>query len=102
MEFNIQMKVLHRNMVFLILLLSMSINSLKIHFRERENYKELTRFWTNVGFSPPAPLPLNNSQISEVLLSKDVQLNNEIVSSLPNNGVDHIRIHWLLSLIQFV
>lgn len=63
--------------------------------------KRLPRFWTNVGFSPTAQLPLNNSQIASFLLSDDVRINIELISALPNGAIETIRIHWLLSLIDF-
>lgn len=74
--------------------------SITVHKRANE-YRPLPRFWANVGFSPPAPLPLNNTQISEELLGDDVQVNSELIAALPNHGIEHIRIHWLLSLIKF-
>lgn len=74
--------------------------SINIHNRANE-YRPLPRFWANVGFSPPAPLPLNNIQISDDLLGDDVSINTELIAALPNHGIQHIRIHWLLSLIQF-
>lgn len=97
------MKVFQKyNVYFIITIYCTSINCLSIEFAGDESYKKLPRFWTNVGFSPPAPLPLNNTQISDALLSKDIRLNTELIGSLPNAGVKHIRIHWLLSLIRFV
>ena len=66
-----------------------------------EHYIKLPRFWTNVGFAPPAPLPLNNSAVADELLSQDVRLNLEIIAGLPNAGIETIRIHWLLSLVRF-
>lgn len=66
----------------------------------KNDWIELPRFWTNVGFSPVAPLPLNSTQIASFLLSNDVQINIELIAALPNNAIETIRIHWLLSLIE--
>lgn len=62
-----------------------------------ENYKNLPRFWTNTGFCPTAPI----NQSESFFLSNDVKLNLEIISSLPNHGLSHIRVHWILELIRF-
>lgn len=74
--------------------------SITVHTRVKE-YRPMPRFWTNVGFSPPAPLPLNNTQVTGELLGDDVRISNELIAALPNQGIEHIRIHWLLSLIKF-
>lgn len=64
-----------------------------------ENYKELPRFWTNTGFCPPAPI----NQSGSYFLSNDVKFNLEIISSIPNFGLSHVRVHshWILELIRF-
>lgn len=64
-------------------------------------YKVLPRFWTNSGFSPSAPLPFNRSSIANELQSPAVYQNLEYVAALPNSGIKHIRIHWLLTLVEF-
>lgn len=61
----------------------------------------LPRFWTNTGLSPMAPLPFNRTYVNQQLLSENMKRNMEIVSALPNIAVKHIRIHWLLSLVNF-
>lgn len=66
----------------------------------RDTFVQLPRFWTNVGFSPAAPLPLDSSQVADVLLSDDVQHNLEIIATLPNKAIATMRIHWLLSLVR--
>lgn len=67
----------------------------------RSTYKQLPRFWINSGFSPPAPLPINNTVVVQELLNKDVRMNIEYLAALPNVGISHVRIHWLLSLVRF-
>lgn len=64
-------------------------------------YKVLPRFWANSGFSPSAPLPFNRSDVSNELQSPAIYQNLEFIAALPNSGIKHIRIHWLLSLIEF-
>lgn len=61
-----------------------------------ENFKKLPRFWTNTGFCPTAPI----NQSESYFLSNDVKLNLEIISSLPNHGLSHVRVHWILELIR--
>lgn len=76
-------------------------NDFIIRFDPVENvYKQLPRFWKNCGFSPPAPLPINNAQVTSELLSKDVYLNIEYLAALPNFGIQYVRIHWLLSMLK--
>lgn len=69
--------------------------------RNASEYAALPRFWTNSGFSPAAPLPFNRSQIVTELNSNDVHRNMDYVSAMPNSAVRHMRIHWLLSLVEF-
>ena len=61
-----------------------------------ENMKRLPRFWTNTGFAPPAPI----ENVTEFFDSNDVKLNLEIIGSLPNQGIQNVRIHWLLNLLS--
>ncbi|XP_063704831.1 alpha-L-iduronidase isoform X2 [Culicoides brevitarsis] len=56
--------------------------------------KILRRFWTNTGFAPIGNDP------REVLLSSDTLTNVDLISSLPNQGLETIRIHWLLDLVD--
>uniref|UniRef100_A0A336ML52 CSON002247 protein n=1 Tax=Culicoides sonorensis TaxID=179676 RepID=A0A336ML52_CULSO len=56
--------------------------------------KILPRFWTNTGFSPIG------NEIEKVFLSNDTLTNIELISSLPNNGLNSIRIHWILDLVN--
>lgn len=65
------------------------------------NYRELPRFWTNSGFSPSAPLPFNRTSVANELQSNDVYRNIDYVSAMPNMAIKHIRIHWVLSLVEF-
>lgn len=61
-----------------------------------ENVKRLPRFWTNTGFAPPEPI----GSVNEFFASDDVNLNLEIIGSLPNEGIKTVRIHWLLNLLS--
>ncbi|XP_055592137.1 alpha-L-iduronidase [Uranotaenia lowii] len=55
------------------------------------------RFWTSTGLCPPAP----RQSTADFLLSDDSLLNLEIIGSLPNEGLTHVRIHWLLEMLNF-
>lgn len=81
-----------------------SSQSLKLFINFDSNndvYKVLPRFWTNSGFSPSASLPFNRSGVANQLHSPAVYQNLEFVAALPNAGIQHIRIHWLLTLVEF-
>lgn len=93
---------MERIFVILLLLFGCNAKHLYIDLNSAEsNYKLLPRFWTNSGFSPSAPLPFNRTQIIVELQSNDVYQNLEFVAALPNTGIKYIRIHWLLSLVEF-
>ena len=64
-----------------------------IGFNLETSFKLMERFWTNSGFSPMG-------NYSNFLQSKDTQLALELMSSLPNQGLNSVRIHWLLDLID--
>ncbi|XP_055313832.1 alpha-L-iduronidase [Sitodiplosis mosellana] len=64
-------------------------------------YNVLPRFWTQTGLSPSAPFPFNRTDVAQQLLSENMYRNMELISALPNGAIKHIRIHWLLSLIDF-
>lgn len=64
-------------------------------------YKELPRFWTNSGFAPSAPLPFKRSGVANELQSSPVYQNLEFIAALPNSAIKYIRIHWLLTLVEF-
>ncbi|XP_052902702.1 alpha-L-iduronidase [Anopheles moucheti] len=53
-------------------------------------------FWTSTGLCPPEPR--NTSGI--FWRSRDSLMNLELIASLPNRGISHVRIHWLLELLE--
>lgn len=61
-----------------------------------QNARKLPRFWTNSGFAPPQPI----DDVEDFFHSEDVKRNLEIIGSLPNRGITHVRIHWLLNLLK--
>lgn len=70
-------------------------STLTVDYNSSNDVKKLPRFWKNTGFAPPEPL----DKIADFFESDDVNLNLEIIGSLPNNGIKNIRIHWLLNLL---
>lgn len=56
------------------------------------SYYNLPRFWTNSGLCPAQP---------KDLLSDGMLLNLEYIGTLPQQGITHLRIHWLLDLLEF-
>lgn len=74
-----------------------SVRHIQIDFFEgTANLKKLPRFWTNTGFAPPEPI----DKVNEFFESDDVRMNLEIIGSLPNRGIENVRIHWLLNLLS--
>ncbi|XP_063150928.1 alpha-L-iduronidase [Candoia aspera] len=57
---------------------------------------ELRHFWKSTGYCPPLP----HRRADSFNLSKDQIINLAYISSVPHNGIEQIRIHWLLELIQ--
>uniref|UniRef100_A0A3F2YYY0 Uncharacterized protein n=1 Tax=Anopheles gambiae TaxID=7165 RepID=A0A3F2YYY0_ANOGA len=53
-------------------------------------------FWTSTGLCPPEP----RNASAAFLLSQDTLTNLELIGSLPARGFSHVRIHWLLELIE--
>ncbi|XP_066905653.1 alpha-L-iduronidase isoform X3 [Halyomorpha halys] len=58
----------------------------------------LTKFWKSTGFSPSL---FDQTSTRKFLTSKEVEHNLAIISSLPNQGIEFVRIHWLLNLLYF-
>lgn len=83
-------------MICCFLLNAVHANLLTIDLNISNDVKELPRFWKNTGFSPPEPL----DKVHDFFTSDDVNLNLEIIASLPNNGIENVRIHWLLNLLS--
>jgi L-iduronidase len=52
-------------------------------------FKPLQHFWRATGFTP-----------ARRLLDKDMQLNLTILGAVPRRGIEHVRIHHLLALIN--
>ncbi|ALC39744.1 CG6201 [Drosophila busckii] len=70
------------------------------HYSEDVVYHQLPRFWTSVGFCPAGEI--NHHGISSALTSPALQLQLRQLAALPVGAVTHVRIHWLLELVQFL
>ncbi|XP_028658424.2 alpha-L-iduronidase [Erpetoichthys calabaricus] len=57
--------------------------------------RDIRHFWKSTGFCPPLP----HAQADKYDLSKDQQLNLAYIASVPHNGIEQVRIHWLLELV---
>ncbi|NXX79394.1 IDUA iduronidase, partial [Urocolius indicus] len=57
--------------------------------------RALQHFWRSTGFCPPLP----HSRADLFDLSKDQELNLAYISSVPHDGIEQVRIHWLLELV---
>lgn len=53
-------------------------------------------FWASTGLCPPEPRNASGG----FLLSRDSQMNLDLIASLTNRSVSHVRIHWLLELVE--
>lgn len=56
----------------------------------------LKHFWKSTGFCPPLP----HTQSHQYDLSIDQQLNLAYVGSVPQGGIQQVRIHWMLELVS--
>ncbi|XP_022214709.2 alpha-L-iduronidase [Drosophila obscura] len=63
-------------------------------------YHPLSHFWTGVGFCPAGDI--DHEGISAALAAPELQMNLRQIAALPVGAVTHIRIHWLLELVQFL
>ena len=61
-----------------------------------EEVTSLQHFWRSTGLCPPLP----HANASSFLLSNDMLQNLLLISSTPHNGIEQVRIHWLLELIS--
>uniref|UniRef100_A0A8C3LGF8 Alpha-L-iduronidase n=1 Tax=Chrysolophus pictus TaxID=9089 RepID=A0A8C3LGF8_CHRPC len=66
-----------------------------VHVDVRRAERPLRHFWRSTGFCPP--LPHSSADLFD--LSKDQEINLAYISSVPHNGIEQVRIHWLLELI---
>ncbi|XP_052853276.1 alpha-L-iduronidase [Drosophila gunungcola] len=62
-------------------------------------YHPMPHFWTGVGFCPAGRI--DHGGISSALADPGLRINLRQIAALPVGAVTHIRIHWLLELIQF-
>lgn len=63
------------------------------------SYYNFTKFWTNSGLCPAGKIVHND--IKSSLLSDAMQMNLLYIAALPKGAITHLRIHWLLELMQF-
>lgn len=57
---------------------------------------ELKHFWKSTGFSPPDP----HQEFYKFMSTNDIAQNIVYIGSVPNNGIEQVRIHWLLDLMS--
>uniref|UniRef100_A0AAQ5XU23 Alpha-L-iduronidase n=1 Tax=Amphiprion ocellaris TaxID=80972 RepID=A0AAQ5XU23_AMPOC len=57
---------------------------------------DLKHFWRSTGFCPPLP----HTQSHQFDLNIDQQLNLAYVGSVPHGGIQQVRIHWMLELVN--
>lgn len=85
----------------LLLLLLLTVLPSHAHYTSSDVvYHPLPHFWTGVGFCPAGDI--NYKGISEALEAPSMQLHLRLIGALPIGAITHIRIHWLLELVQFL
>ncbi|XP_062519086.1 alpha-L-iduronidase-like [Corticium candelabrum] len=57
--------------------------------------REVSPFWHSTGFCPPLP----HEKSRDYDLAEDEIQNIIYIGSIPNNGIEQVRIHWLLDLV---
>ncbi|XP_021236263.1 alpha-L-iduronidase isoform X1 [Numida meleagris] len=67
----------------------------EVYVDVRRAERPLRHFWRSTGFCPP--LPHSSADLFD--LSKDQEMNLAYISSVPHDGIEQVRIHWLLELI---
>jgi L-iduronidase len=56
----------------------------------------INHFWESTGFCPPLP----HDKFTDFILSEDEYQNLLHIASTPNKGLEQVRIHWMLDLVN--
>ncbi|XP_071792677.1 alpha-L-iduronidase-like isoform X1 [Asterias amurensis] len=82
---------------FLLMMLAPSL-SLKYEFVVKSDSKvaDLKNFWASTGFCPPLP----HQKASSYFLNESEHQNLIFIGSVPNQGIQQVRVHWLLDLVK--
>ena len=83
--------------LFLSVLTSRVCSSLQISIDLAHKGPKVKRFWTSTGLTPQDPCSLSN--VRRQMLSNDWLTNLAFIGSIPNRGVEQVRIHWLLQMV---
>ncbi|XP_015272895.1 PREDICTED: alpha-L-iduronidase-like, partial [Gekko japonicus] len=99
--FNIYVKFMQSHVAWSVVLLlgvitEVVLGALVLKVDVAQPQRELKHFWKSTGYCPP--LPHNRADLFD--LSKDQIVNLAYISSVPHNGIEQVRIHWLLELIR--
>ncbi|XP_025905704.1 alpha-L-iduronidase [Nothoprocta perdicaria] len=84
-----------RLLLWLLLQLGAGSAAVVVNVDVRRAERPLRHFWRSTGFCPPLP----HSQADLFDLSKDQEMNLAYISSVPHDGIEQVRIHWLLELV---
>ena len=57
---------------------------------------DLKHFWKSTGFCPPDP----HEDFYKFMSTNDMAQNIAYIGSVPNRGIEQVRIHWLLDLMS--
>ena len=84
-------------MKFAVFLLAVASSAVKyeISVNVSQDIRKVSPFWHSTGFCPPLP----HEKASGYDLSEDEKQNILYIGSIPNKGIEQVRIHWLLDLV---
>ncbi|XP_056642505.1 alpha-L-iduronidase isoform X2 [Diorhabda sublineata] len=66
-----------------------------LNISENNHFFPFKHFWKSTGFCPPDP----KENVPDYLLSKEQRTHLALIGALPNQGIQYVRIHWLLNLL---
>lgn len=86
--------------ILVILMGALELSSLeRYNYTCETSYYDFPKFWTNSGLCPAGKIV--HDDIKSSLLSEAMQMNLLYIAALPKGAITHLRIHWLLELMQF-
>lgn len=92
MKFNVYF--LYNSIVVLLIIKNVNNDLITINYNGHAT--KFNHFWKSTGFCPPDP----KTAIDRYLLSDEMEMHLKLISSLPNNGIEYVRVHYLINLIQ--
>lgn len=73
-----------------------SINYYTVVVNASKVVNKLHHFWKSTGFCPPDP----HEEFYKYMATNDIAQNIIYIGSIPNQGIEQVRIHFLLDLVS--